>query len=253
MRPLWLCFLVAAGCSNGSGGDLPVNPGGTPDGGALPDAFIPPDGVPGGSVDAMPGAINGRVCLAADPRALTQLVSPTACATTGAGGLTVSLGGTTATTNADGTFSILPPTTSGTLVWGVSGPNIVPSRMLFSDYEIPALSTATFAQLLSDNAVTLLPGEGSIFVQIVRNGAGYVGVTAATSPSSNYDAFYDGASATAWTQTSTGSFGTVWFPGLDIGDATATVKATDGAGTSLTTAAQPIVPGGITFIDIVYP
>lgn len=253
MRILGLCFLVVAACSNGSGGDLPVNPGGGPDGGALPDAFIAPDGTPGGSVDATPGAIHGRVCLAADPRALTELVSPTACATTGADGLTVSLGGVTATTNADGTFAMQPPSTSGTLVWGVSGPNIVPTRMLFSDYEIPALSTATFAQLLSDNSVTLLPGEGSIFVQIVRNGAGATGVVAATTPSSNYDAFYDGASATVWTQTSTGSFGTVWFPGLDAGDATATVKATDGAMNSITTAAQPIVPGGITFIDIVYP
>lgn len=263
MRVLSSAFLLfvvvfAAACGKTDNTMLPVGGGGGGDGGLRPDSspFTGDAATPDGTLgDGGAATLTGRVCLAADPRMLTMLVSPTACASTGADGLTVTLGDQTATTAADGTFTIQMPSGAGSLVFHVTGPNIVPSHMILSDYEIPALTTATFEALEAANGVTLLPGEGSIFAQIIRNGAGYTGVVAGSTPTSNYDAFYDGASATAWTQTGTGNYGAVWLPGLDVGDSAATVKATDSEATpvSITTAAQPIYNGGITFIDIVYP
>jgi hypothetical protein len=85
--------------------------------------------------------------------------------------------------------------------------------------------------------------------QLIRNGAGYAGLTVFTTPSSYYDAHYDGGSATgAWPQTSTGSNGVAWLAGIDVGTATVTA----GAGTPLTTPALPIVDGALTFWTIVF-
>lgn len=258
MRALWTVVLLVAACGKSDTTNLPPPPGGTTDGGgfALPDARTSGSGdaASSGGYDGG-GSITGRVCLATDPRALTDLVSPTACASSGAGGLTVYLGANQTMTSADGTFTIAAPGATSGLVWHVEGPGIVPSAMLFTDYEIPALTTATLTALETANNVTLGPGEGSIFAQIIHNGAGDPGVVAACSPAPDYDSFYDGASATQWAQGTTGSYGALWCAGLDAGDGTATVKATDGSTppVTLTSAAQPIEAGGITFVQLVYP
>jgi hypothetical protein len=258
VRTFWTVVLLVAACGSSDSTTQPVAPGGNTDGGS----FSSPDSSTSGSVDAGSsvgydgaGVISGRVCLASDPRMMTELISPTACASSGAGGLTVYLGGANTQTNADGTFAIAAPGSTSGLVWHVEGPGLVPSNMLFGDYEIPALTTATMSALEAANNVTLVPGEGSIFAQIIHNGAGDPGTTVTCTPTPDYDTFVDGATATAWAQGQTGSYGAAWCAGLDAGAGTAIVRAADAGSPPdvLTTQAQPIEAGGITFVQLVYP
>ncbi len=241
----WIVIAALAGCSSKSD-NLPVGTGGGGGGGgggALPDAPSYDSRGPGDSPSAIDAPlINGRVCLAADPRMLTT------CASTGADGLTVRLGSRAATTSADGHFTIDATDAGSSAVWRVTGASIVTSIMPFSDYQIPALATTTYDTLKANNLVSLLPGQGAIMVQLVRNGAGLAGQTAISMPSSTYEAFYDGSSPTGtWPQTSTGSNAVAWLAGLDVGTATVT------AGTpALTTPQLPVVDGAITFWTIVF-
>src|ERR1043165_3884112 len=93
-----LATLAGAGAGAGCHDDVemfPIGPGGFgPGGGTTPD---PP------GVDGKGGAptINVRVCLINDPR------KPTEWPASGADGLTVTLGTETATTAADGSFTIM--------------------------------------------------------------------------------------------------------------------------------------------------
>src|SRR3569833_2494857 len=88
----WLvAIVVLVGCKEGDGALYPINPGGGTNpgaGGAQVDASAPGD--------ANLDVIAGQVCLITDPR------QPNTCATTGAGNLTVTLDGHTATTASDG-------------------------------------------------------------------------------------------------------------------------------------------------------
>ena len=135
LRLAILGILVAA-CGGDDGG-FPVGGGGNFDGGnnggtdgSLIDARITDARI----VDGPPAAIDaalvmGRVCLATDPRKLN------ACASTGAGGLTVRLGANPATTTADdGRFTVVGTPGGGTL-WRVTGANIVTSIMALADYD----------------------------------------------------------------------------------------------------------------------
>lgn len=248
-----LLAVTAAAC--GDDGDMfPVGGGGNDGGFTLPDG-----GGGGGSdaagggdagADAMPLAIDaaeldGRVCL------LTDIRDFETCATTGAGGLTVRLGTGTATTAADGTFTIPAQTGTG-LVWHITGANIVPTSEPLADYFIPAMLKADFDAMRAASAdpdVTLVPGEGSMMVFVSRNGAGVAGVTA-TSSAAFYQPFYDGASEFAFTQTATLAAGIVWVPGLDVG--TATINVQD-ANAVTGTVSGPIFDGGITFSNIILP
>src|SRR5689334_23274473 len=107
-RLLLVVGLVA--CGN-SGDDFPVTPGGNGPGGNHPgvDAAI--------DTSASGANLAGRVCLVNDPRVST-------CATTGAGGLLVTLGLNTATTADDGSFQI-QGTQATNAVWTVTGETIV--------------------------------------------------------------------------------------------------------------------------------
>jgi hypothetical protein len=204
--------------------DLPVTPGGggghggTSGGGVL-------DAAPDSTTD---GSTAGRVCLAADPRALDS------CAGTGAGGLTVTLGSGSATTAADGTFALLAPTTSD-LVWTVSGSAIMTSMMPFGpSATIPALSTNTYENLTTGNGVEPIAGEGDVFVQITQGGSALAGAKVSVSPPPAYAPYYDGNSSTTWNQNFTGSYGVAWVPGITSGVATVTVQPpATGSGSAL--------------------
>ncbi len=243
-----LLLAAVAACSSSSNDMLPVGGGGG-DGGVRPDS-PPADGKSSGR-DATPSAIDaaiiqGRVCLiTSDPRKL-GLDPANDCAATGAGGLTVRLGGKETTTNADGTFSIDAPATLQGSIWSVTGSSIVSSYEVFADYQIPALTTSLYQSMLAANMVIPLPGQGSVIAQLVSNGHGASGLTGASAPTSEYDPFYDGATATGFTQTSTGSAGVMWITGIDVG--TATVKAA-----TLTSPSLPIVDGALTFVTITFP
>ncbi len=230
---------------------FPVGGGGNDGGFTLPDGNGGGGGdaaTDGASDGAAPALIDasifvGRVCLANDPRKLNT------CATTGAGGLTVRLGNATTTTAADGTFTIPGQTDP---VWHVSGDAIVSSHMIVGDYEIPAITKATYAQMITDNlqGLKLNPGEGSLMVQLIKNGQGAPSAFGQTSPLSAWEAFYDSASSpTTWQQASSGVDGTAWFAGLDVG----TVSVTMTLGDDVTKTGLPIVDGGITFTTVIFP
>jgi len=246
-----LLAVTAAACGD-DGNMFPVGGGGN-DGG-----FQLPDGNGGGGNDATgdsgtDGAVlavdanefDGRVCL------LTDIRDFETCASTGADGLTVRLGTATATTAADGTFTIVGQSGTG-LVWRITGPNIVSTYEPLADYFIPAILKTDFDALRAGSAdpdVTLVPGEGSMMVFVSRNGVGVSGVTATSSPAF-YQPFYDGATEFAWTQTATLSAGVVWVPGLDVGTATINVKDANAVAGMVT---GPIFDGGITFANIILP
>ncbi len=254
----WMVLVGVAACGSSGNDMLPVGGGGGggggPGSGAIDAAVThdaPRDGTPS-SIDA--ALIHGRVCLVtSDPRHL-GLDPATDCATTGAGGLTVRLDTKTTTTNPDGTFTIDGSNAKSGQIWSVTGAGIVSSYMVFSDYQIPALTTALFQSLTSANSVILLPGQGSVIAQLVHNGAGASGMIALTTPTSAYDAFYDGASATTFVQSTTGSAGVVWLPGIDVGSATVTAGPPPFPNQNeITTPTQPIVDGAITFVTITFP
>lgn len=190
--------------------------------------------------------ITGHVCLAADPRMLTT------CADTGAGGLSIRLGTETATTSDDGTFSIPGVTATGN--WIVTGANIVTSVKVATGatYEIPALATTTYADMMTANDVTLAAGQGTLMAHTIHNGAGLVGVTGSTSPTATYSPLYDGTTSDGWLATvGTGANGVIWSPGLTVGNATLTAHPMTGS--NIATGSQSIQDGAITFVDILFP
>ncbi|MGE5181327.1 MAG: hypothetical protein ACM31C_04670 [Acidobacteriota bacterium] len=248
-------FLVAA-CGSNNTDNLPPPGTGTTDAGVRIDATsdgttTPKDGTPS-EIDA--AIINGRVCLVtADPRHI-GLDPASDCATTGANGLTVRLGDKVTTTADDGSFSIDAPATLAGAIWSVTGSSIVSSYKVFSDYQIPAFTTALYSSMLSANGVIPLPGQGSVIAQLVSNGAGATGMIGLSTPTSEYSAFFDGSTATTFQQTSSGSAGIMWLAGIDVGEATVTAgPPTFPNQFEITTPTQPIADGSLTFVTITFP
>jgi hypothetical protein len=246
MRLVIGALVVATAACGGGDDDFPVGGGSDgsvmfPDtgGGSGSDAGTDgSSGIDGSITPSDAPAIDGRVCLLTDPRVLDQ------CASTGASGLTVRLGDATAVTGDDGSFTIAGQGGQG-LVWRITGPNIVSSYEVLADYFIPAMPQATFDSLLTANSIMQVPGEGSVFVFVSRDGAGLSGQVATSAPEGFYKPRYDGATATAWSDTTTGANGAVWIAGVDVGSVTVTVSGVP------TTA--PIFDGGITFANILIP
>jgi hypothetical protein len=216
-RVLLLATLTA--CPTSSGDDFPVEPGGPGPGGigmmrdaALVDAFDP---------DAMQ-TIAGRVCLVTDLRALST------CAPIGAGNITVTLGTRSATTSDSGAFTIVKP--AGTnLVWRASGAGIVSSVVPFGPSTlIPAIGDVDYIDLQNANGVVVIGGEGSIVARIVRNTTAQANVVVGVSPVAAYAPKYDGPTALAWREISTGAAGVAWIAGTELG--TNVLTATPGPG-----------------------
>lgn len=217
----------------------PILPGGTPGpvGGASVDGAVD-DAGNGGD-----GRLRGRVCL------VTDLRDVTACASTGAGGLTVRLGAKSATTAANGSFAIEVPAASN-VVWNVSGANIQTSIAPFSaTLSIPAIATVDYRALEDEYGLLEVGGQGAIVAHLVTATAPKTAVamaTAATSPTGAYVPFYDGKAARLWTQFSTGTHGAVWIPGLPAGTVALTVLPAGGVAQTIN--AVPVVDQAITFI-----
>ena len=229
MKTLALAVLLV-GCTDPPDDDYPVLPGHG-------------SGVPGETS----GAISGRVCLImTDPRALAT------CADSGADNLTVSLGGVTAVTAANGAFTLVPPTGSN-LAFTVSGPTIVTSTQLFSPTNvIPAINADLFDEVLAANGIVLAPGSGSIFGSVLSRGVPAAGITAASTPSPAFGPFFDGTTPTSFTLDATGARGVVFLPGVTVGPASVTFS--DLSSESETTVdGIEVVDGGITFVDAVLP
>ena len=224
MSRVWLLVVLVACKSSDDDGEFPVQPGGgngtsgtVLDAGLAVDAFDPDAGT----------QLTGRVCLVTDLRALT------ACATTGAGNITVTLGTRVATTLDDGRFTIMTPASTN-LTWRASGAAIVPALMGFGpSTSIPAIGVEDFNDLMNANSVVPQVGDGAIVARIVRNGTPQTGVTAASTPLAQFPTKYDGPTALAWTELATAAAGTAWIPGVPIGPATITATPASGTATDV--------------------
>ncbi len=239
MRYVALLVLVA-GCSAG-GDDYPIIPGGgNHTGSPMVDARV----ADGSSGDG--GNLAGRVCL------ITDLRTPTAgCSQTGAAGITVQLGTSTATTLADGTFSI-PPVPGTGLVWRISGADLAPSVIPFSTSTIlPALGAQTYLDLKNANSVIENSGEGSVVLAIARGGAPLAGVNVTSDPVASYPALGDRPNATNWVPGATGTYGISWTPGIIAGPTRLTLVPPDGL--DVVTVDVPIEDGAITFATVAIP
>ena len=227
---LFACGLLAACASSGE--DYPVA---TQGGG-------------GGGGGSSPATLTGRVCLVNDARSLST------CSDTGAGGLTVAIGGTTATTNANGEFVMNTPSGANASTISVTGTGIVSSNQaLTANAQIPVISQQLFDQMTLATGITPTPGSGSIMATVVRGGEPVNGVTAVATPSPAFGPFYDGTSPTAWTLNPTGTMGVVWFPGAAV-NMPVNVTFTDPARqTETTVGGVQVVDGGVTFVEGVLP
>ena len=232
------------GCMS-SEDDLPIQPagGGTTNiggGGATAGG-----GVGGGSGSGS-NSITGRACVLLDPRDLGG------CASSGAGGLQVALGTSTATTAPDGTFSMQAPQGTG-LSFQVSGPGVVPTSQPFAaNNSIPVLTEDMFNQVLGANGIVLTPGSGSILASVVdRGGIPVAGATAMSTPSPAFGPFFDGTTPSAWTLNGTGERGVVLFPGVTAGPAALTFA--NGTGGESTVDGVQVIDGGVTIVDAVLP
>ena len=238
---------TSAACTNAGEDNLPVNPGGGPFGPVTGKVVVGGGGSGSGSGTAL---VRGRVCVIQnDAAALGD------CATSGAGGLTVALGGATTTTADDGTFAM--PAPQGTnLTFDVTGAGIVPSTRAFSPGNvIPAMNQQLFDQVLAANGIVLTPGSGSIFASVVdRGGQPLRGVTVTSTPSPAFGPYYDGTQPTPWTLDATGARGVIFLPGLDttLGPTSLTFDHL-GTSTETTVGGVQVVDGGITFVDTVLP
>ncbi|MDB4955907.1 MAG: hypothetical protein JWO36_3476 [Myxococcales bacterium] len=217
----------------GSGGGGPG--GGSPDAARSDGAAL--------AIDA--NTFSGRVCLTSDPSNLTT------CASAGAGGLTVRLGSGTTTTADDGSF-VIAAQAGSSLVWVVTGGAIVTSYKPLTDFQIPAIKAAAFDTLKMNNSIVILPGQGSVMLSIIKNGAGLAGTKASANPPSTYEPRYDGTGTASWSQIATGPHGTAWAPGINVGGAAVTVTP-PAPSAVVTTPSLPVFDGAITFATVVIP
>lgn len=229
-------LLVCAACGGDDVALYPVNPGGGgPAGGSIRGDASEGDG-DGGVM------ISGRVCLINDAR------NPTTCASTGAAGLTVTLGTRMATTLDDGSFTI-SVMTGTTNVWRVSGTDIAQSAMAVGGTNtIPALSQAIYTSMITDSGVTIPAGSGSIIAQLTTNNNAAIGANATTAPTAASGVFYDGGTATMWQQDSTGNAGVVWATGIDPTSGSATVTVTTALQTTTQITNVPVFADTITYV-----
>lgn len=215
MRCALLLALVACQSSDSDG--FPVSPGGGGGKGMMLDA-----GLADASSDAS-AMVTGRICVISDLRGL-------ACAASGADGITVTLGTKTATTLANGAFTMETPSGSN-LVWRANKAGFISSVMAFGPSNtIPMIRDQDYIDLQNANSVTLVRGEGSIVARVVRNGVAVPEVIAAVSPTAQFATKYDGLTPSAWTELETSAAGTVWIPGAVLGANVVTVTPESGAG-----------------------
>lgn len=236
----WLvAIVVLVGCKQGDGALYPINPGGGGGGGGAGGADAAVFG------DANIDVIAGEVCLTGDARA------PNTCATTGAGGLTVTLDGKTATTEPDGTFVIDVPQSSN-ISWQVTGADIITSVMSYSAvHRIPVMSQVDYFDLANSNSVVPTPGQGDVFVHVTHQGASVAMVTAKVAPAAEFATLYDGDAVTTWTQISTSTAGVVWIPGLPMGSVAVTL--TPDGGTPTVVNSIPIGDQTLSWVSVELP
>jgi hypothetical protein len=247
-KVLGLVVMLVVGCAAKE--DFPIDPGGGGGGGggsSGSDAGIdaPNDAaIDAPNIDAPEATITGHVCLVKDLRILAA-----GCSTSAAGGLTVTLGSKTTTTNDTGAFIIDKPAGSS-LTWHVTGSGLIKSAVPFSpSTTLPAILDADYATLLADNLATVQPGQGSIVAKIVKGAPVVANATVSVNGEQGRQ-LYDANSTTTWAVDDTGPLGMAWLPGYGTGSRAVIVvpPAPDNAkSTSITIEDQ-----AITFVTIDY-
>lgn len=235
----WLAALVVvsqlAACKTPPD-PYPISPGG---GGGSTGTEMMPDGAIDYS-DASP-TIAGRVCLLlATPHALAG------CATTGAAGITVTLGTEQATTAADGTFSIMRPAGTEGLSWVVTAVDIKTSVIRFgTTTTLPAIDDVTYEEMLGAQQATVADGDGALMTRVTRLGAAVPGARVVTAPPGESLVYYDGPNALDWQTEQTGGYGVAWIPSLPAGGTQLTITSEQMA-TVIT--GHQVVGDAITFV-----
>ena len=249
LKGICAAFVLVAACNTSH--NYPVIGGGGGGGGVGTDAGSHLDGatdaagdaIGDAATDAVPGdgGISGQVCLLTDLRDLTT------CAPTGAGGLTVTLGSSSATTTDNGSFTLAAPTGTG-LVWQVTGSAIETSSMAYgAETTIPAVKATDYVDLLANNLVPLpAMGQGAIMTRITRANTPVAGATASATPPP-YQTYYAGSDATVWSTVATGATGTAWLPDL-AATAPATLTVAASGGTPSATFSVTVPDSGIAFV-----
>jgi hypothetical protein len=236
-----LVLVALAAC--GGGDDYEKTTGGGPGGGMTTGgADARTDAVSDGALGDGP-MLAGRVCLVTDLRVLDG------CATTGAGGLAVTLGTATATTADDGTFAIAAQSGTG-LVWHASGGTIATSVMPVTAVQvIPAIDATAYGQLVvGQTGAAFVPGRGSLVARVIgSDGTAVAGASAVDTPPGIDAVLYDGASATSWQELSTGAQGVVWIPHAADGANTLAVTPATGDPASVTATVEDV---SITFVTV---
>jgi hypothetical protein len=233
-RLLLAAALVPAlvGACEGDAKHYPIVPGSEGEGSSMTMADAAVEG------DAASTELPGRVCLIADAR------DPATCASSGAGGLTVTLGTQTATTVADGSFTMTRPTGTG-LVWFVTGTGVEPSAMrMVGGTKIPVMSSLLYGDMIAAMSAIVSADTGAIITRISRAAAPLTDAVVVASPIPDSETYYDGAGVTDWSFDATGSFGVVWISSIAPGTAslavdTGTVQGTVGG--------IPVYAGTVTF------
>ena len=174
----------------------------------------------------------------------------TSGATTGLGGLTVTLGGTSTITDESGTFVITNATVTPSSTVVVSGSQVVPSQaVLGTNGVIPVFQSDVFGQVLATNNIALQPTMGSIVATIVNgNGEPISGVVATSTPAPAFGPFFDSTVGTLST-TSTGLAGISFFPGLvPPGPVSLTFNPSNPTDQSVVSDVR-ILEGGVSFVN----
>jgi hypothetical protein len=245
MKHAIVALVLLMACKTGQGDDYPITPGGGgPGGTGMPhDAAITPDTGDGGPT------ISGRVCLLTDARDLTS------CATTGAGGLLVTLGEGMATTNDDGSFTIAA-TSDTNASWRVAdqvqGAEVVTSLVAFSaDTTIPVIETQKALEIEQMSGVVPDPQLGVIVVHVAQAAAPLAGATVDATPVPQSPALYDTNDPLVWTGLATGAHGMAWLPNVQVGAAALTIKSM--AGTMQTLPGIEVEANAIVFVSTTLP
>jgi len=215
------------------------------------------NGSPSGSGTA--ARISGRVCVLADPQILD------ACSIKGAGGLTVAMGSATATTSADGSFTIEPTPNEGnggsggtaTAPFSVTGTGIVPSQRAMAangSTIIPVMSNDLYNQMVLATGITTEPDTGSVLASITTpTGFPKPGITATADPALAAGPYFDATGTSPWTLNATGARGVAYFPNIStLGPSSLTFTDPTTGGETTVDGIQ-VVNGGITYIDATLP
>ncbi len=206
-------------------------------------------GASGGGGGGGNARVSGRVCVLADP----QIMS--ACAINGAQGLSVALGSATATTSADGTFTIdRDPTLPATTPISVTGNTIVQSNATLATGNgptvIPAMTTQLYDNMTLATGITPAENTGAIVANVATGeGLPATGITATSTPTGTAGPFFDATGESPWSLNATGARGIVYFPNVTTtGPSSLTFTDPTTAGETTVDGIQ-VVNGGITYVD----